>query len=588
MFLVLTADQRFWKNDEKILFLGEWCRLYRNKPDWFELDAEVLPYHWDNRAKYRQDYAYVDALYEKYLGPLSTELNQLHGVDHSTRYWRIVVGPWLYFFIGVFYDRFLSINSAAESKKVTHTWIPSLNSNLYVPKDFLTLREWYWGDAYNHYLYGIIIDELGKFPYAIKTYERLSEDKPQSRGYSSISPGKMVTKKILEKVGGWIPPRLNKVVFVSSYLHANDLLRLQLSLGQFPYPCTPIVRAEDVPVDMKLREELKLSQEENLFEKLLNDILPHQIPKAYVEGYLKFNQRAMASFPSNPSLIYTTNGFWGNEGFNFWAATQTERGAKLVASQHGGCYGVVAWSAAEEHETRVSDRYFSWGWKKTGQSKVVPFPSGQLAGLKPKISPDPRGGILWLGVSVTRYSSQLVSVPMSRQMLDYLKEQQRFSRAVSPEVHRLLVRRLFPIDYDWDEELRWADMDPELKIYGGRKTMYQQLNESRLCIGTYNSTTDLETLARNYPTVTFFNPSMNEFRESAQPYFDDLRRVGIYHETPESAAAKVNEIYKDPQLWWSSIDVQDVRKKFCHQFARTSENWIPEWKKEFQKLIEES
>ena len=49
MFLVLTADQRFWKTDEKILFLGEWCRLYRHKPIWSGLDAEVLPYHWDDR-----------------------------------------------------------------------------------------------------------------------------------------------------------------------------------------------------------------------------------------------------------------------------------------------------------------------------------------------------------------------------------------------------------------------------------------------------------------------------------------------------------------------------------------------------------
>jgi putative transferase (TIGR04331 family) len=117
--------------------------------------------------------------------------------------------------------------------------------------------------------------------------------------------------------------------------------------------------------------------------------------------------------------------------------------------------------------------------------------------------------------------------------------------------------------------------------------MYQQLNESRLCIGTYNSTTDLETLSRNFPTIVFFNTRHWELRESAKPFFEELREVGIYHETPQSAAAKVNEVYKDPMVWWNSPEVQAARKNFCQRFARTEENWIDEWKKRFKQLMVE-
>ena len=136
MFLGTTANHHYWDKNQKILFLGEWCRLYRHRSIWSELDAEVLPYHWDDRKKYRQDYFYVDSLYEKYLNLLSKEMNQLHQVDHSNRYWRFIIGPWLYFFIGIFYDRFLSICGAIKSKKVTQTWIPPLYVERYVPKDF--------------------------------------------------------------------------------------------------------------------------------------------------------------------------------------------------------------------------------------------------------------------------------------------------------------------------------------------------------------------------------------------------------------------------------------------------------------------
>ena len=376
-----------------------------------------------------------------------------------------------------------------------------------------------------------------------------------------------------------------KVVFVSSYLHSRDLLRLQLALGQLPYPCTPIIEPHDVPTNMGMREKINLQGDKNPFEKILTETLPKQIPKAYVEAYSNLKQRAMAAFPKKPKVIYTTNGFWGNEGFNFWAASNVAQGTSLVGSPHGGSQGAVAWSATEQHEISVCDYYFSWGWEKSDQPKVIPISSGQLAGLMPEIKPDPEGMIIWLGTAVTRYSSQLVSVPMGRQMLDYLNFQQRFAQAVSPSVHRLLVRRLFPMNYDWDEELRWKEMDPHLTIYKGNKSMYQQLNESRLCIGTYNSTTHLETLSRNFPTITYYDPKFNELRELAKPYFEDLRQAGILHETPESAAAKVNEVYMDPLSWWNSAEVQDVKKKFCYRFARTNENWISEWKDEFKRII---
>jgi putative transferase (TIGR04331 family) len=80
----------------------------------------------------------------------------------------------------------------------------------------------------------------------------------------------------------------------------------------------------------------------------------------------------------------------------------------------------------------------------------------------------------------------------------------------------------------------------------------------------------LEALSINFPTVIFWDPKSFNFLNLAQPYLDDLRRVIILQDTSESAAKLVNEIYEDPMAWWSSPDVQQLRGKFCHQFARTS------------------
>ena len=116
----------------------------------------------------------------------------------------------------------------------------------------------------------------------------------------------------------------------------------------------------------------------------------------------------------------------------------------------------------------------------------------------------------------------------------------------------------------------WQQLDSSLELYRGAKSSFDHLNESRLSIGTYNGMGILETLSANYPTIVFWNPDHWELRESAKPLFDVLMDVGIFHDTPQSAATKVNEIYEDVQSWWMLTETQKARKIFCDRFANTS------------------
>ena len=118
-FLITTADERTWKKEEEIIFLGEWCKLYSRKRIWSKLDFKTLPYHWDNRSKYYKDYKYLSDIYERYLKTLSKSLNKIHGYNYSIRYWRIVIGPRLRFFIDTVFDRYCSIKSAIKNEKIT-------------------------------------------------------------------------------------------------------------------------------------------------------------------------------------------------------------------------------------------------------------------------------------------------------------------------------------------------------------------------------------------------------------------------------------------------------------------------------------
>ena len=117
--------------------------------------------------------------------------------------------------------------------------------------------------------------------------------------------------------------------------------------------------------------------------------------------------------------------------------------------------------------------------------------------------------------------------------------------------------------------------------------MTQSINESRLYVTTYNATTFLETLSANFPTIIFWNPKFWEIREEGEADFERLREVGILHDSPESAADKVESIWSNVEGWWGEPTLQNVVSQFCKKYARTSPEFLAEWKKELVSLADE-
>jgi hypothetical protein len=56
--LITTALQVTWKLDSGMpsVFLGEWCKLYSESSTWSNVNSEVLPFHWDDRNKLKNDH----------------------------------------------------------------------------------------------------------------------------------------------------------------------------------------------------------------------------------------------------------------------------------------------------------------------------------------------------------------------------------------------------------------------------------------------------------------------------------------------------------------------------------------------------
>lgn len=571
-FLVTTADERTWPQDRPVLFLGEWCRLYDRKSVWKDMDAEVAPYHWDDRKKLYRDYLYLQTLHEELLKELAGKLNAIHGVNHSVRYWRILIGPWLGYFIQMLFDRWAMIGQVVANNSISGARVMETPPEKMIPNDMDHFTRLWLGEAWNEAVYGQLLQGWTDIP--------IEKTAPAEK------PGPSTTQRPAPPKSLWLKHKMAQAVssasqmfvredeafFISSYMRTGQDLRLQWRLGQIPklWKNIPTPRAQ---VDLAKRQwQMGRSNEEG-FPAIVRAMIPKHIPALYLEGYGDLQTCCAAQpWPGKPSFIFASNLFVRHDVFKAWVAQKTEDGAPLVTGQHGGLYSLGLWYFIDEHQRAISDAFITWGWNAEGEPKIKPVGNLKMAGRDQGWNP--KGDALMIQMARPRYSYHMFSMPFASQWLDYFEDQCRFVTALPERLRERLVVRLYGSDYGWGQKQRWQDRFADIRLDEGSVPIESLVEKSRLAISTYNGTTFLESMAANVPTIIFWNPNHWEISKSGSPYMEQLKSAGIFHETPESAAQQVAQVWDDVAGWWNSGRAQSARKEFCHRYSRLPEDFL--------------
>ena len=580
-YLVTTAIKETWKYNSPLVFLGDWCLSLGDKEQLTGVDYVVQDYHWNDRDVLYQDYLYLKKLHKNLIVCVADELNSYHGCEHSVRYWEIVAGPWLMIFTQSVYDRWKSIDNVVKNYKINGTC--QVEAEIPPPYNFLDFHDMAASDYWNHYIFSKIINYV-KLDCTIEKTKLNQSYKAKKNPNNTISKFKLKSKKIIEKTLHYFDffSIFNKVFFVGSGFSVLNQTKLLIKLRQMP---VYIAKSPNLGKNGDFYERKKCInfniKPANNFENFLEEILSEQIPLKYVEGYSDtLHCVKKIWWPKSPKVVFTSANSIFDDFFKIWVASKVEKETKLVVGQHGGLFGAGKWETTEDHDISISDKYFSWGWESKG---VRPLPSQKIINLNCCFPYNKQGCLLHVLGAVPRYSRRMFSATISSQMLKYIDEQILFISLLDEKIRGDLKLRSLDNEYGWNEIDRIKAYHPNLAQCHVDK-MRNSMKSARLFIGTMNTTAPLEALAVNMPTILFWNPGHWELRECAIEDYDNLKKVGILHDTPESAAKMVNKIWDDPASWWWSNDTQKVRTQFCYKFARMSNDWSSQWQGVIKKL----
>ncbi len=572
--LVTTALEETWPEDgQSVVFLGEWCRLYSRHEQWSRLNADVVVYHWDDREKLFKDFKVILEIYERILEDLSIMLNEFHSINKTTRYWRILIGTWLFNFLQILFDRWEMTKRAVQDQNDLETCVLNFQYESIIPNGMADFFNLFVSDEWNNYIYGQI---LKQFPHVNIINKKYVKFDTRIIGQTQVNTSLLgrisnVVRNIY-RAAAKKSSKNQDVFFYSTFLTKADQFKLALKFKQIPLLSNAKEPGRICPEKIK-REWVLKGGSKTVFEEFARKIIPQQIPVLYLEGYrsLVEDVREM-HWPAHPKIIFTSNAHYGDDIFKLYTAEKVQIGVPLVIAQHGGHYGTSKWSSYEEHELAICSRYLSWGWVSEQNAKIKPV--GKVTADKLVLGDNRKENALLVTMAMPRYSYTMYSSVVAGQWLKYFEDQCSFIEALSDAIRDKLIVRIYRTDYGWAQYQRFRDRFPELKIDKGQGGIREQIIKSRLYISTYNATTYLETFNMGVPTIIYWDPHHWELRDSAIPFYEDLKRVGVFHETPASAAAFVNTIWNDVDLWWNNSDLKTVVEGFKKQFCHLSGNLV--------------
>jgi putative transferase (TIGR04331 family) len=568
--LVTTALEETWPEyNQPVLFLGEWCRLYSRRQRWENMDAEMVEYHWDDRDKLYEDFHYLCDLFDRLLIQLSSELNKVHGVDYTPRYWQILIGPWLMMFLPMIYDRWISVNTAISSFSITRTKVVDVDDYNFIPQSMEDFAYYSKSDLWNHVIYSLILKHLEFDSIStIKQPKDIAVKFPPTPCSSSKGIRSQI-KDIISTVTSFIASNHSYFIF-TPYLSLGNMFKLQLKLNQVPV-IYQFEGCRDIGINLDFRTwDMSNFECKKEFENFALTVIPLQLPAVYLEGYNKVTEEIKKSrLPKKPKLIWTSNSYFMDDRFKLWAAEKVEDGGvPLLIGQHGGHYGQGKFSFTEYHELKISDHYLSWGWGGD-EGNVIPIGCFKSP-VKRKIQNLSPKSLLLMISGTSRYAGGLASMPIAGQWIKYMDDQIKFYRDLPSRISKNVTVRLYPNDYEWSQYNRWKDAFPESNVDDGKSNYNKLLERSSLIVSGWNSTTYLESMASDIPTIIFWTPEYFELRKDAMEDFNKLKEVGIYHDSPFSASAHIEKIWDEIDLWWKGANVISVKNNFIGKYAYPS------------------
>lgn len=578
---IVSDYRKLWIDGASRLYIVEPYVYYRLKRTGNNLDYDdviVAPYRRQTSSDLEKDHNFVQLKFDKYVNILAERLNQIHGTNYSRPFWRRALSLSFERYITFLHEIFENCELYFDANK--HDCYVLSKESYHIPLDFGHQRNFFQHSNYGQeQIYSIYMHTF--YPSGLKTiddqYRANLESSSKStkkvfvlqllkEGFSRAAL-EQVKRQLLKKYYSRCAHRIGIMGTRFSTKYSN-LLMIKSKGSIYPITWQIDLRSDDI----FLWDARKfLSQEQHDFDKFDQFFfasIEHCLPKIFVEHFKKVEQYYVNYFNNKyKDLKFVISELWlSSNSLCIALALLKERGIRHIYNEHN--YLEHPWVGSLIYrEAGLSDIFVSMGWYSDKISNIVKGAS--LFQFELNETPKKRYKICFVSSSASSkrpnytasYGWACENAPK------YFKFVKLFLGSLSNQTRCEMLYRGYPVSNpeDWLAYDQDFMLDPYLEHMQkddinipGRLTMLQ----SNLVIVDYISTSYLEALIMNIPTIFFWNPDACYLSSDYSDFFDSLISVGICQTDPVAAAHFVESVKEDPEKWWQSRSVQDAKNRF--------------------------
>ena len=582
---VVSVYNKFWiKGANKLFATDPYIHHYLEKENRLNeySSIEIFPSPRNTKENLITDHNFVDVKYRKYIKILAERLNTINGTDYDTFFWQKSLSLSLIRNITFIYDMYQRCEVAFDSK--IHECKILSEVSYYTPTDFNDHRNFFQSTAFGQeQMFSIFINK--KYPGKYKNVEEqfawpeVPTSKSANKAAFYIGKISRITRfKLLIKIlDGFKKIKKPRIAVLDSYFSDQNMLDLIIK-SRCKIQKFNLKTSFESRQSLDMGKRMILSKENHDFDNFdcyFFNSLKFCFPKLFIEDFSNIYNYYKNYFNRFQKLKYIVNESWiGNNYSALAVAILQQKGTRHICNEHNYLSHHFLCNN-NKYIIPLTDKYLTLGWYKEGYQNLV------------------KGGSLFEWVLDQNYKKEhdilfingppVVKVPELSAAYGHFGG---FNAAFQIEFNRIFLDSLtnqtlrscvfrgypiksFAISY-LEPQMMFYDPEYLYKPYlqyfkftdnstGSAKVLIQK---SRLIVVDYLSTSYIESMKADIPTIFFWNevayPLENEYKD----FYDNLISVGICQTDPQKAAYFIEKIKDNPEEWWSRKTVQNAKNKF--------------------------
>ncbi len=587
--LVLSALQHDTKKFKDLYFLGHWCFVLEKYGKLKKKNFKIQKHHWTSLSKLKKDAIKLEKYYETILSQLAPNLNKFNKTNYNQNYWRVVIGPWLYFYLISMYDRWETIKSLKKIKQFT---IPSFTFEKNIFENYDTMSYWNkasQSDSWNNANFLRIIKYKNQGMRFEKNLIKVKKIPSKSLNQENKNYFFSILKKILfqiDRVFSKISFIFNQVYIEPFYFSKIDMIYFYLKCGQFPsfqYKTFEYSIKSKIKIDYLKREKIfynkKIHDNKKNFNNFFNSCLVTDFPIAFLESYRYLDNLNSSIYKIKKKFIFSSISQIFNERYKIWLAKMIDMGSKHFIVGHGGGLPVIYNNNLFRHELKISKKYISWHkpFDKKHHRMTPPLVK-KWNNTYENFNNNPKNCLI-LSCDTLRYPVKIQGYPYVEQYKIWLRDIEIIISKLDKKIRNKIVYRCSATDVGFQTDQILKKKFNYINVSNIKsKSLKDELKTTKISIITYPETVIPECLLSEKPMIITLSPKIYQFMPHVKKMINEMKKNKIFFDNSYDASKFINKIWKDPDIWWKNKKTIRAISRLKEFTFENKKNWISDWK----------